>query len=95
MDQDHMPDATERRPEDLTVEVSSPDEDGTFTVRKTTTVGALIDLAVRQFTLAPGDVYSLSLFGKLDEPLMKERTLESYHLHDGAHLVLTSKGGGV
>ena len=95
MDQHQTPDAPARPPEDLTVEVSSPDEDGAFTVRKTTKVGELIDIVVHRFGLAQGDVYSLALLGKLNEPFAKDRSLESYHLHDGAHLVLTSKGGGV
>lgn len=95
MDHELNPGCAGKHDNDITVEVSSADDDGSFTVSKTTKVEELIKMALSQFTLEPGDVYSLALLGKPNEPLAKERTLESYHLRDDAHLVLTSKGGGV
>lgn len=70
------------------------DEDGQFTVPKTTKVSELIALAVTRFRLSPTDKYDLML-PEGGQPLAHDRPLVSYHLKDGDQLLLTSTAGGV
>ena len=80
---------------DITVVISSPDEDANFTFKKTTKVEDAIKVAVDKFGLSPKDQYDLAL---ADEPAVKldpQRPLVSYKIEDGTKLLLTSRGGGV
>lgn len=80
---------------DITVLISSPDEDAKFTFKKTTKVEAAIKEAVEKFGLSPKDQYDLAL---ADEPAVNldpQRPLVSYKIEDGTKLLLTSRGGGV
>jgi hypothetical protein len=79
----------------LTLTVIWADEDGEFTVPKTTKVSELITLAVTRFKLSPSDKYDLMLPSAGGQPLEHDRPLVSYHLKDGDQLLLTSTAGGV
>jgi hypothetical protein len=95
MAHDHEAGAAGKNDDTINIEVNSADADATFTVSKTTKVSELISMAVAKFVLDPNDVYSLALPGKTGEPLQGDRPLVSYHLQDGARVLLTSKAGGV
>lgn len=91
---DEAPAAAEAHSQFLTLTVIWADEDGEFTVPKSTKVLELISLAVAQFKLSPTDKYDLMLPSG-GQPLEHDRPLVSYHLKDGDQLLLTSTGGGV
>jgi hypothetical protein len=80
---------------DVTVIISTPDEDREFTFPKTTKIAEVISTAVSTFGLDPKDVYSLALADKPSEKLDPNRSLVSYKIENGTKLVLSSKGGGV
>ncbi|WP_124819333.1 hypothetical protein [Burkholderia cepacia] len=91
---DEVPAVAAAHAQSLTLTIIWADEDGEFTVPKTTKVSELIGLAVAQFTLSPTDKYDLMLPSG-GQPLEHDRPLVSYHLKDGDQLLLTSTGGGV
>lgn len=90
-----------RRDKELTIFISSADEDQEFTFERSTTVGEAIAVAVKKFGLDPNDAYDLTLpqkpgQKKPSEPLPKDRTLGSIpEIKDGTQLILTARGGGV
>ena len=92
--------AEEKKPADkpdhnVTVVISTPDEDREFTFPKTTKISEVISTAVSTFGLDPKDVYSLAFADKPSEKLDPNRPLGSFKIEDGTKLVLSSKGGGV
>ena len=80
---------------DVTVTISTPDDDKEFTFPRTSKISEVIAVAVNAFELDPKDVYSLALADKPSEKLDPNRTLVSYKVEDGTKLVLSAKGGGV
>lgn len=91
---DEAPAAAVAHSQPVTLTIIWADEDGEFTVPKTTKVAELANLAVTRFTLSPTDKYDLMLPSG-GQPLEHDRTLVSYHLKDGDQLLLTSTAGGV
>ena len=82
---------------DKTIEIKIQSTRGTkdFSFPKETKVASVIAKAVEAFGFAPGDRFELVLSTNLGEPLQPDRPLVSYHITDGAVLVLTAIGGGV
>jgi len=66
-----------------------------FTFPDDTRIAGVIAVAVEAFGFTPSDRFELVLASEPGEPLKPERTLESYHIKDGAVLILTAIGGGV
>lgn len=79
----------------LSIEIVSADDDAIFEFAKTDKVSDVIGKAVSEFKLNPNDKYTLKFPGEKGEKLDPQQPLASYHLADGAQLVLTSHGGGV
>jgi hypothetical protein len=106
---DHGQDVHPAPHKELTITICSADDDREFTFPRTTKIGEVIATAVKAFGLDPNDAYDLFLpkrptggqggnggCAHQNQPLDKDRTLGSYHeIHDGAELILTSRGGGV
>jgi hypothetical protein len=85
----------EKADKNVTVIISTADEDREFTFPKTTKIAEVISTAVSAFNLDPKDVYSLALADKPSEKLDPNKPLVSYKIEDDTKLVLSSKGGGV
>ena len=82
---------------DKTLEIKIQSTRGTkdFSFPKETKVSDVIAAVITAFGFAPGDRFELVLASNPGEPLQPERPLVSYHITDGAILVLTAVGGGV
>lgn len=100
---EHSEPTHEVRPDkELSIFISSADEDQEFQFKRSTTVGEAIAVAVSTFKLDPNDAYDLTFpkkphQKKPSEPLLpKDRTLGSFpEIKDGTQLILTARGGGV
>lgn len=84
-------------PSDKTLDIKIQSTRGTkdFSFAKETKIADVIAKAVAEFGFAPGDKFELVLATKPEEALQPERPLVSYHIADGAILILTAIGGGV
>ena len=82
---------------DKTLEVKIQSTRGTkdFSFARETKISEVIEEAINAFGFVPGDRFELVLATNPGEPLKPERTLVSYHIEDGAILILTAVGGGV
>jgi hypothetical protein len=80
---------------DLTFTVSSAGDDADFTFPKTAKVSEVIEAARVKFGLSPSDKYTLAFIATPQETFDPNRTLVSYKVEDGSHLLLTSHGSGV
>jgi len=78
----------------LRLEIQTPVGDWTQDFPKTTKVSEVIQATLEHFGLAPGD-YQMRLVSN-GETLQPDRPLVSYHLEDGAAVMLIpAQGGGV
>lgn len=77
----------------LTVETTRGPQ--TVSFDKTAKISEVIAEVVRLCGFASGDRFDLFLKSDLQHPLQPERTLVSYHITDGAVLVLSQVGSGV
>jgi hypothetical protein len=82
---------------DKTLDIKIQSTRGTkdFSFAKETKIADVIAKAVAAFGFAPGDTFELVLATNPGEALQPERPLVSYHITDGATLILTAIGGGV
>lgn len=99
---EHSEPTHEVRPDkELKIFISSADDDKEFEFKRSTMIGEVIAVAVKQFELDPNDAYDLTFpkkpgHKKPSEPLPKDRTLGSFpEIKDGTQLILTARGGGV
>ena len=79
----------------LNIKIQSTRGTREFTFPQDTQIKGVIAEAVMVFGFAPSDRFELVLASDPGQPLNPERTLESYHIKDGAVLILTAIGGGV
>ena len=79
----------------LDIKIQSTRGTTEFPFPKETKVADVIAQAVAAFGFAPGDKFELVLASDQANPLQPERPLVSYHVVDGAVLILTAIGGGV
>jgi hypothetical protein len=82
---------------DKTLDIKVQSTRGTkeFSFSKDTKIADVIAAVVTAFDFAQGDRFELVLPANPGEPLQADRPLVSYHINDGAVLVLTAIGGGV
>lgn len=66
-----------------------------FSFDKETKISEVIAAVVAAFDFATGDRFELVLASNTSDPLKLERPLVSYHLANGAVLILTAIGSGV
>ncbi len=81
--------------QNLEVTVNSTRGTQQFSFPKQTKVEDVIRQAVTAFGFATGDDFQLVMESNTADPLQPERPLVSYHIADGAVLILTSIGSGV
>ena len=79
----------------ITITVETTRGTKTLTVEKTIKVSELIAKVVALCGFNPGDRFDLFLKTDLQNPLQPERPLVSYHIENGAILVLSQVGSGV
>ena len=79
----------------ITITVETTRGPKILTVDKTTKVSEVIANVVTLCGFSPGDRFELFLKTDLQHPLQAERPLVSYHVGDGAVLVLSQIGSGV
>lgn len=66
-----------------------------FDLPNTAKVADAIAAAVTAFGFASSDTFTLVLASDVERALEPNRTLVSYHVHDGTVLILTAIGNGV
>jgi hypothetical protein len=79
----------------LEVNVSTTRGTKQFSFPKQTKVEEVLRQVIAALGFAAGDSFQLVLAENTSEPLRPERTLVSYHVADGATLILTAVGSGV
>lgn len=80
-------------PEEITLEIATPNGIYTTTVPKTTKVSEVIAAAVADRDLAEGDAFELVYNGEVLQPV--ERPLVSFGLSGHVSLELVATGSGV
>ena len=79
----------------LEVQVQSSRGSRTFTFPQQEKISSVITTAASAFGFSPSDTFRIVLQSDPSNPLQPERTLVSYHITDGAVLILTDIGSGV